>query len=74
MRGENVVCPLLNAVEQVRRELGIGTRHRDVIDVGQAYVLREPASPYMGSLGPKNAPLKAKDMGDFQWKSYATRT
>ena len=56
------------SVEQVRRELGIDVRHRDVIDVGPAYALREPASAYNRSLGLENAPLRAKDMGDFQWK------
>ncbi len=45
-----------------------------VTDAGRAFVLREPAIAYMRSLGVKNAPLKAKDMGDFNGSHNATRT
>lgn len=50
-------------VERVQRDLGISARYRDVIDVGEAYVLRESATAYTCTLRPENVRLRSKNVG-----------
>jgi hypothetical protein len=48
-------------VENVRRELEMKAKHRDVHEADGCYALREPASTYTGILSTKIDVLRAKN-------------
>lgn len=48
-------------VEQVKRDLAMQARHRDIDGEDGSYALREPACTYTGSFGPEIGLLRAKN-------------
>lgn len=56
-------------VERVQAELGIGARHREIKQVGDAYALREPHGAhgaYSGIFSGRNEPLRPENT--FIWE------
>lgn len=45
-------------VDQVKSELGLTARHREIAETNGAYTLREPFRPYAGHFDPENVPLR----------------
>lgn len=48
-------------VENVKRELAMKARYRDVDEADGSYALREPANTYTGSLGAKTSVLRTEN-------------
>ena len=48
-------------VENVKRELAMKAKHRDVTEADRAYALREPHSAYTSSFGTENSALRTKN-------------
>ena len=64
-----LLCSLLCFVDQVKDELGIQAKHRQVTADDEAYTLRESAQPYMGYFGKENGALRGNNT--ISWQTIA---
>jgi hypothetical protein len=62
---EAIAVGSLAFVETVKNDLGVKARHREVIQAGGVYALREPAEAYAGKFTGKNEVLRAENT--FFW-------
>ena len=66
---ESVAVGSKRFVDQVKDELGIQAKHRQVTADDEAYTLRESAQPYMGYFGKENGALRGNNT--ISWQTIA---
>jgi len=62
---ESIAVGSLVFIDEVKSELGLKAAHRDVVESGRSYVLREPAEAYALKFAGENEALRSQNT--FFW-------